>query len=150
MQIRIEARDLPGRSCVADGDFPGYDNIHVGIQRRNRPDDVVDLYAGDSPAAVWTFDAAVVDAPLGPDLRGPFIQAGPGRRFIYLSWGNVGSDSKFVMFRRAKLVLADIDTEIMAAAQHSGSLTARLGLTDEKGDPVCARVKPPAVEWSAE
>jgi Family of unknown function (DUF5990) len=53
------------------------------------------------------------------------------------------------MFRRAKLVLADIGAEIIAAAEQSGELTARLGLTDARGHPVCARIKPPAVEWSA-
>ena len=150
MQIRIEGSNLPGRSCGADGNFPGYDNLHVGIQRRNRPNDVVDLYAGDSPAAVWTFDATVAAAPSGPDIRGPFIQGGPGQRFIYLSWGTVDSESTFMMFRRAKLVLADIGPELISAAEHSGALTARLGLTDAKGHPVCARIKPPAVEWFAE
>jgi len=55
----------------------------------------------------------------------------------------------FVMFRRAKLVLADIGAEIIAAAEQSGELTERLGLTDARGQPVCARIKPPAVEWSA-
>ena len=149
MRIRIEGSNLPGRNCAADGTFPGYDNIHVGIQRRNQPNDVLDLYAGDSPVAVWTFDAAVVAAPFRPDIRGPFIQGAPGQRFIYLSWGTVDSESTFVMFRRAKLVLADIGAEIIAAAEQSGELTARLGLTDARGHPVCARIKPPAVEWSA-
>jgi hypothetical protein len=149
MRIRIEGNNLPGRNCAADATFPGYDNIHVGMQRRNQPNDVVDLYAGDSPAAVWTFDAAVVAAPFRPDIRGPFIQGAPGQRFIYLSWGTVNSESTFVMFRRAKLVLADIGAEIIAAAEQSGELTARLGLTDARGHPVCARIKPPAVEWSA-
>jgi hypothetical protein len=75
MRIRIEGSNLPGRSCAADGTFPGYDNIHVGIQRRNQPNDVVDLYAGDSPAAVWTFDATVVAGPFRSDIRRQFIQA---------------------------------------------------------------------------
>ena len=91
--------------------FPGYDNIHVGIQRRNRPEDVVDLFAADSPAAVWTFDATVVAGLPEPDIRGPYIQGGPGQRFIYLSWGTVDSESRFTMFRRAKLMLADIAPE---------------------------------------
>ena len=150
MRIRIEGSNLPGRNCAGDGDFPGYHNVHVGMQRRNRPDDVVDLYAGDAPAAVWTLDATVVAALPRPDIRGPFIQGGPGQRFIYLSWGTLDSESTFIMFRRAKLVLADIGAEIIAAAEHSGSLTARLGLTDAKGHPVCARIRPPAVEWSAD
>jgi hypothetical protein len=138
-----------GPDLRADGTFPGYDNIHDGIQRRNQPNDVVDLYAGDSPAAFWTFDAAAVAAPFRPDLRWPFIQGASAQRFIYLSWGTVDSESTFVMYRRAKLVLADIGAEIIAAAERSGELTSRLGLTDARGHPVCARIKPPAVEWSA-
>jgi hypothetical protein len=38
---------------------------------------------------------------------------------------------------------------VIGAAVASGTLVARLGLTDVKGNPVCARVRPPAVEWSA-
>jgi hypothetical protein len=61
----------------------------------------------------------------------------------------VEPDATFTLFRRAKLFLADVDPEIIAAAERSGSLVARLGLTDAKGHPVCARVRPPAVQWSA-
>lgn len=53
------------------------------------------------------------------------------------------------MFRRAKLMLADVPTEVMAAATVSSVLEARLGLTDATGNPVCARVKPPAIRWTA-
>jgi hypothetical protein len=150
MRIRIEGKKLPGRHSAGGGNFPGYDNIHVGIQRRNRPEDVVDLFAADSPAAVWTFDATVVAGLPEPDIRGPYIQGSPGQRFIYLSWGTVDPESRFTMFRRAKLMLADIAPDIVAAAQNLGQLTARLTLTDAKGHPVCARVKPPAVQWTAE
>lgn len=38
MQLRIEASDLPGRTCGSGDDFPGYTNIHVGVQRRERRD----------------------------------------------------------------------------------------------------------------
>jgi len=38
MQIRIEGSDPPGRQCAGRGDFPGYENVHVGVQRRNRRD----------------------------------------------------------------------------------------------------------------
>jgi hypothetical protein len=29
-------------------------------------------------------------------------------------------------------------------------LVGRLGLTDAKGNPLCAAVRPPVIEWSAE
>jgi hypothetical protein len=32
----------------------------------------------------------------------------------------------------------------------SGVLVGRLGLTDPKGGPLCASVRPPVVQWSAE
>jgi hypothetical protein len=147
VRIRIEGRDLPGRRCQAGADFPGYPNVHVGVQRRGRPDDLLDLQPGDAASVVWDFDATV--DPNGTDLRGPYIQGGPGKRFIYLSWGTVDERGTFVLFRRAKLFIADIEPAVLAAATRSGTLVARLGLTDAKGHPVCAWVKPPAVEWRA-
>jgi hypothetical protein len=136
----------PGPELRRRWNLPGLRQHPRRDSTSQQPNDVVDLYAGDSPAAVWTFDAAVVAAPFRPDIRGPFIQGAPGQRFIDLSWGTVESESTFVMFRRAKLVLADIGAEIIAAAEQSGELMARLGLTDARGQPVRARIKPPAVE----
>jgi hypothetical protein len=150
MRIRIEGRDLPGRSCAAGEDFPGYRNVHVGVQRRNRRDELLDLQPGDAPCAVWTFDATVTMDAAGPYVRGPYIQGGPGRRFIYLSWGTVDADATFAMFRRAKLFLADVEPDTIAAADRAGHLVARLGLTDPEGNPVCARIRPPIVQWFAE
>ena len=61
MQIRIEASDLPGKSCGPSRDSPGgHHNIHVGVQRRNRRDELLDLVPGDAPSAVWTVDCEVV------------------------------------------------------------------------------------------
>lgn len=55
----------------------------------------------------------------------------------------------FTMFRRAKLLLGAVPPEVLAAAVRSGRLTGRLGLTDAKGHPLCARVVPPTVRWTA-
>jgi hypothetical protein len=85
----------------------------------------------------------------GTDVRGPHIQGRPGERFIYLSWGSVGDDGRFTMFRRAKLMLAEVPADVLAAAAASGTLVGTLGLTNAKGHPLCARVKPPQIYWSA-
>jgi hypothetical protein len=85
----------------------------------------------------------------GTDVRGPHIQGGPGQRFIYLSWGSVDGDSHFTMFRRAKLMLADVPADVLAAAAASGTPVGTLGLTDAKGHPICARVQPPQSHWSS-
>jgi hypothetical protein len=149
VQIRIEGSDLPGRSCGPSPDFPGYENIHVGVQRRNRPGDLLAVCPGDAPSAMWSLDCDIVRTPAGVDFKGPYIQGRPHERFIYLSWGTVDRDGTFTMFRRAKLWLDAIDPVAIDAACQSGQLIARLGLTDAKGHPLCAAVRPPRVEWTA-
>lgn len=76
IQIRIVGSGLPGRR-----------DIHVGVQRRNNPGDLLGLHSGDAATAIWTFPATTVPTPAGLDLKGPYIQGRPGGRFIYLSWG---------------------------------------------------------------
>ena len=150
MQIRIEGRDLPGSSCGPSPDAPGgYHNIHVGVQHRNRRDELLGLVAGNSRSAVWTLDCVAVLSATGIDLRGPYIQGPPGGRFIYLSWGTVDDNKQFALFRRAKLWLDAVPTDVMASATDLGLLVGRLRLTDRKGSPVCAAVRPPAIAWLA-
>ncbi|MGQ5261037.1 DUF5990 family protein [Micromonospora sp. ZYX-F-536] len=52
------------------------------------------------------------------------------------------------MFRRATLRLDGVDATTAHAAAAAGSLTARPGLTDAKGQPLRAAVRPPKVTWS--
>jgi hypothetical protein len=145
VRIRIVGTQLPGRECGPSGDFPGYRNIHVGVQRKNRRDELLDLHAGDAPTAVWTLDCAVD----GTDVRGPFIQGPPRGRFIYLNWGTLDDAGQFTLFRRAKLMLGDVPVDVLDAAAKSGLLIGSLGLTDVKGHPLCARVRPPLISWTA-
>jgi uncharacterized protein DUF5990 len=148
VEIRIEGFNLPGRACGASPDFPGYENIHVGVQRRSPRDQLLGLTPGDAPAALWALECEVVVTPTGIDFKGPYIQGRPHERFIYLSWGTVESDETFNMFRRAKLWLDAVDPEVLDAARTSGRLVGRLGLTDARGHPLCASVRPPVVQWS--
>ncbi|MCY0933915.1 DUF5990 family protein [Streptomyces sp. H34-S4] len=149
MQIRIEAVDLPGRTCGAGPDFPGYSNIHVAIQRRDHRDELLDPHPGDAASATWTLECTATPTDTGLDLKGPCIQGRPAGRFIYLGWGSVDGAGTFTMFRRAKLMLDAIDPGTTAAAMSSGGLLARLRLTDACGRPLCAQVRPPLVEWTA-
>src|SRR5438128_5578436 len=104
MQIRIEASDLPGSSCGPSPDRPeGHHNIHVGVQRGNKRDELLGLVPGDAPSATWSLDCTAMPSPAGFDLKGPYIQGRPGGRFIYLSWGTVDDANGFRLFRRAKL-----------------------------------------------
>jgi hypothetical protein len=150
VRIRIEASDLPGRSCGPSPDSPGgYQNIHVGVQRRGRPDELLGLVPGDAPSAAWTVDCTAAASPSGTDLKGRYIQGPPGGRFIYLSWGTVDDSAGFTLFRRAKLWLDTVPADVLGQALDRGVLVGRVGLTDPKGNPLCAAVRPPVIEWAA-
>lgn len=160
MRIRIEGTDLPGRTCPppGTGDTPHHDaphhetpyrDVYVGVQRRGRPGELLGLHPGDAASAHWELECTAKATPGGIDVTGPYVQGRPGERFIYLSWGTVAGDGAFAMFRRAKLMLAAVDPDVVERAARTGLLTARVHLTDARGGPICARVRPPYVEWSA-
>ncbi|NEB77777.1 monooxygenase [Streptomyces sp. SID14478] len=151
MRIRIDAVDLPGRTCPApdDGGAAVHRNVHVAVQRRARPAELLGLVPGDAPSASWTLDTTAKRTPAGIDVLGPHVQGGPGGRFLYLSWGTVDEAGAFTMFRRAKLLLDAVPDEVLDTAARTGLLVGSLGLTDARGMPLCARVVPPAIRWSA-
>jgi uncharacterized protein DUF5990 len=150
VQIRIEASDLPGLSCGPSPDRPGgHSNIHVGVQRRSRPGELLGLVPGDASSAAWTLDCKATSSSTGVDLTGAYIQGRPSARFIYLSWGTLDDAHDFEMFRRAKLQLDAVPPAVLEEAVKLGLLVGRLGLTDAKGNPLCAAVRPPAIEWAA-
>jgi len=104
---------------------------------------------GDASSATWTVECSATRSGTGVDLKGPYIQGPPGGRFIYLSWGTVDDAQRFTLFRRAKLWLDGIPPDVLERAFQGGLLVGRLGLTDRKGHPLCAAVRPPLIEWSA-
>jgi hypothetical protein len=143
VEIRIEGHDLPGRDFSCDG-VPR-DNVHVAVQVGREPFGGV---PGDAAHASWTVDVRTVATPDGLDRRGPAVH-GRGERFLHLTWGQVQPDGTFEMFRRAKLMVADIDARLLedAAAERAPGITATVELRDGKGHPRCARVRPPAIAW---
>ena len=143
MRIVIEGHDLPGATFVSDG--TPLRNVHVAVQVGSQP---VGLVRGDADRAHWEVDVRAVSADGGVDLRGPAVHGKRGERFFYLTWGDVGADNSFTMFRRAKLMVGDIDSDLLAAAaRDDGRLVATVSLTDELGCPRCARVRPPVISW---
>jgi hypothetical protein len=143
VRIRIEARDLPGR------DSGRHRNVHVGVQRRGRNEDILDPVRADQPSATWEFEATTEVKAGDIDMRGPYVNGGLGARFVYLSWGTFENDG-FVMFGRSKFLLAEVGNEILTAAVDSGTLVGRVGLVDESGRLRMAAIKPPAITWTAE
>lgn len=120
-------------------------NVHVGVQVRRDP---AQLVRADQREALWVVEVEVLAKDGALDFRGPAVQGKQGDRFLYLTWGNVGSDDEFEMFRRAKLMLNRIDPAVIEAAVAVGRLAATVDLTGGDGGPRCARVDPPAVAWS--
>ncbi len=124
MRLTIRGHQLPGLTCGP------YRNIHVGLQVKSQP---VDLVPADAAAAEWVAEIRTDDG----DFRGPAVQGRKGKRFVYLTWGTVDGDS-FSMFRRAKLMLADLPAD-------AAEVTVDVDLTDESGMPRCARLRQPAI-----
>jgi Family of unknown function (DUF5990)/Domain of unknown function (DUF5655) len=72
-------------------------------------------------------------------------------RHLGLAWGDVPGDGTLRLFRGAKLRLVDVEPGVIEAAMRPGHrLVARIRLTDANGNPVCARVHPPALTWSVQ
>ncbi|MBZ6136810.1 monooxygenase [Streptomyces olivaceus] len=151
MHIRIDAVDLPGLVCPVPvgGRVSEYRNVHVAVQRRDRPGELLAPQPGDARSASWTLECTTSVSPDGIEVQGPYVQDRLGHRFVYLSWGTVDDAGTFTMFRRAKLMLDAVPADVLAAAR-DGLLVGRLGLTDAQGGPLCARVRPPDITWTAE
>jgi hypothetical protein len=147
--IRILGHDLPGLRCAGLSGIakPIYDDIYVGVQRKR---EVVEMVPGDASEACWTLEVDVAPGRDGGlDFRGPWAQGKPGERFVYLSWGERDAVGHFEMFRRAKLWLTTIGDDLLRRALDSGAaIEGRLGLTDARGHPLCASVRPPVIAWS--
>ncbi|MEZ0115278.1 hypothetical protein ABH920_009313 [Catenulispora sp. EB89] len=139
MLLRIEARDLPGT--------PG---VVVAVQARAKPYAMLDPVPADAAEASWDLAVELFTNKRGErTLRGRHVQDGIGGRFVYLSWYRLGEDGGYAMYCRSKLMLFGIPQDVFEAGVASGRLLARFGLTDAKGNPVVARLLPPAVEWTA-
>jgi hypothetical protein len=89
-----------------------YENVHVAVQDGRDP---VGLVPGDAKRATWDVDVRVVTTDEGhrlPRLR----PRETGERILYLTWGAVGDDGTFEMFRRAKLMLDRAEPAVMQRA----------------------------------
>ena len=144
VDVVIRGHHLPGKdfrnACVP------IHQVHVGVQVRADP---TDLVRGDAESAEWHVAVRVVEDENGLDFRGPAVHGRRGERFLYLTWGDVGTDGSFAMFRRAKLMLDTVDPTLVRAAERTRrALVASIDLADDHGGPRCGRVGPAALVWS--
>jgi hypothetical protein len=148
LTVEIVGSDLPGRRCGPDPDGRWYEDICVGLARGK---DTVELVRGDAPSARWAFEMTVRRLEDGEvDFGGPFVHGRRGERSLGLRWGTLAY-ADLEVFRAAKLRLSDLDPSLVERALRGGGrLVCRLGLTDDRGDPRCASVRPPDVAWSTD
>jgi Family of unknown function (DUF5990) len=138
LPLRIVGRRLPGRR------FGEHKNVHLGVQRGQ---EVVDLVPGDAVEAVFEFEVNRSRTGGRTDFGGPYVHGRSSRRFLYLSWGEVG-ECGFEMFRRAKLHLTRINVALIdQVAASGGVLEGILSLTDDAGGPRCASVPDSVITW---
>lgn len=161
LTVVIEGYDLPGLSCRPEPDGTGHRNIHAGLVSRDkdrpglvvpdRPWRAAEPVPGDAPSARWEVPVTLRRDGDGFDFGGPFVGGGRANRNLGLAWGDVPGDGTLRLFRAAGLRLVDVDSALIEKAMRPGwRLVARVRLTDANGNPVCARVRPPALTWSAQ
>jgi len=159
--VVIEGYDLPGRTCRPGPDGTGYHNVHVALpsNSKDRPGLIVpdrrwqaaEAVPGDAHSARWEVEVKIRRGDDGIDFGGPFVAGDRSDRNLGLAWGEVPGDGTFRLFRGAKLRLVDVDPGLVEDAMRPGhQLVARVRLTDARGNPICARVRPPDIAWSAE
>lgn len=126
-----------------------FEDIHVGLARRR---DTIELVRGDAEQARWSFDVTVARDDAGvPDIRGPHVHGARGDRSVGLRWVTLSDDDELVVFRAAKLRFRDVDPALVEQAVADGRrLVARVEMTDQHGQPICATVRSPYVEWSVD
>ena len=161
LTVVIEGSELPGLSCQPDGEEPEHRNVHVALYTRSKDQPTLAMpgnswqaaepVPADSPAARWEVPVVVRQDDDGYDFSGPFVRGVRADRHLGLAFGDVPGDGTLRLFRGAKLRLVEVPPGLIAEAMRPGHrLVARVRLTDTKGYPVCARLRPQYLTWSAE
>ena len=120
--------------------------VRLGVQKDT---EIVQDVSADADSV--TFDIPLRVAPNAksgePNFLGPYAHGTPEQRFIYLTWGEF-KDGNWDMFRRAKIQLGHLTwNDIRKAAASSKSIHAEINMTDKRGGPLCASVKPDQISW---
>ncbi len=162
LTVLVDGFDLPGLSCQPEPDGTVHQNIHVAVNSRDKSRPGLEMpgrggglatepVPGDSESARWEVPVTVRRGDEGLDFGGPFVRGDRTDRHISLAWGDVPGDGTLRVFRGAKLRLVDVDPGLIEAAMRPGRrLVARVRLTGARGNPICARIRPPDIAWSAE
>jgi Family of unknown function (DUF5990)/Domain of unknown function (DUF5655) len=166
LSVVIEGTGLPGLTCQPEPGGTVHRNIHAALSTRAsgvaegqrwltvplKPGLAVGPFPGDARETRWEVTVTVRgSAGHGYDFTGPSVGGDRTDRNLGLVWGEVPGDGTLKMFRGAKLRLVEVPPHLITdAMRHGHRLVARVRLTDDKGNPVCARLHPSHLTWSAE
>jgi Family of unknown function (DUF5990)/Domain of unknown function (DUF5655) len=162
LTVLVDGYDLPGLTCHPEPNGTVHRSVHVALTGQDADRLYLDLpgrgggralepVPGDAPSARWEVPVTVRRGDEGFDFGGPFVRGDRTDRHIGLAWGDVPGDGTLRIFRGAKLRLVDVEPDLVEAAMRPGHrLVARVRLTDARGNPICARIRPPYIAWSAE
>jgi hypothetical protein len=166
MTVVIKGTELPGLTCQPEPGGAVHRNIHVALATRAKgiaegqpwltvplkPGLAAEPFPGDAKQTRWEVTVTVRgSADDGYDFTGPSVGGDRTDRNLGLVWGEVPGDGTLQMFRGAKLRLVDVPPDLITDAMRPGHrLVARVRLTDDKGNPVCARLRLSHLTWSAE
>ncbi len=140
--IEVICRNLPG-SCFVDpyNTAAGkHEPVYLGIQKGN---EVIEAVPADRKKVTFRPVFRITRQPGGsPNFLGPFAKGTPQERFFYLSWGVMGPNGEFAMFRRAKIHLNHLTWDhLQAALDKNRPLKVVIDMTGKKGDPICGSIK---------
>ena len=166
MTVVIEGTELPGLTCQPEPGGTVYRNIHVALATTAggiaegqswlavplKPRVAAEPFPGDAKQTRWELTVTVRgSAGDGYDFTGPSVSGDRTDRNLGLVWGEVPGDGTLQLFRGAKLRLVDVPADLITDAMRPGRcLLARVRLTDDRGNPVCAGLRPSHLTWSAE
>jgi hypothetical protein len=138
--IEIVCTNLPGE------EWGGHNPLHLGIQK---DDQIIETASAGSKRVVFR---PVLRARSNIDgsanFIGAFAHGSRTERFIYLVWAIVHGKLPVRMVGRIKLHLNHIKwASVKNAAGKKQPIRVTLALTDTKGKPVMASVRPNAAKW---
>jgi hypothetical protein len=121
-------------------------SLHLGIQRDQA---MTEAASADSKRIVFRPTLrAVRNADGSVNFLGPYAQGPKRERFIYLNWVTSNGKPPAAMIGRIKLHLNHIAwTAVEQAAQRNKPIRVKLALTNAKGNPVMASVRPYVAKW---
>lgn len=130
---------------------PNRAGLRLGIQDKQL---VKQDVPGTARAARFAFPLTVTISPTVIVFSGSYAQGTRDNRFVYLSWGawtadSSGGSGEWKITGRVKVLLNGISRELIEnALQTHKPIRARIRLTNDKGQPITASLKPEYIDWS--